>query len=94
MKCKGRRYMKTDMKNQFIIKEIFIHDVARAVEDEDLRKLVLDMGVELGENGRFLLRWYSAEPKIAVLIEALSMEECEAYLERFMKYLRDQGYLD
>ena len=94
MKCKGRRYMKTDMKNQFIIKEIFIHDVARAVEDEDLRKLVLDMGVKLGENGRFLLRWYSAEPKIAVLIEALSMEECEAYLERFMKYLRDQGYLD
>ena len=52
------------------------------------------MGVELGENGRFLLRWYSAEPKIAVLIEALSMEECEAYLERFMTYLRDQGYLD
>ncbi|MBR0378597.1 MAG: hypothetical protein IJI04_09290 [Lachnospiraceae bacterium] len=86
--------MKTDIKNQFIVKEIFIHDVARAVEDEDLRKLVLDMGVELGENGRFLLRWYSAEPKIAVLIEALSMEECEAYLERFMTYLRDQGYLD
>ena len=94
MKCKGRRYMKTDMKNQFIVKEIFIHDVARAVEDEDLRKLVLDMGVELGENGRFLLRWYSAEPKIAVLVEAQSMEQCEEYLERFMTYLRNQGYLD
>ena len=60
--------MKTDKRNQFIVKEIFIHDVAGAVEDVDLRKLVLDMGVELGENGRFLLRWYSAEPKIAVLI--------------------------
>ncbi len=49
---------------------------------------------ELGENGRFILRWYSAEPKIAVLIEALTMEECEAYLERFMTYLRNHGYLD
>lgn len=86
--------MKIDIRNQFIVKEIFIHDVARAVEDEDLRKLVLGMGEELGENGRFLLRWYSAEPKIAVLVEALSMEECEAYLERFMTYLRNQGYLD
>ena len=86
--------MKTDKRNQFIVKEIFIHDVARAVEDEDLRKLVLDMGVELGENGRFLLRWYSAEPKIAVLVEAQSMEQCEEYLERFMTYLRNQGYLD
>ena len=86
--------MKTDKRNQFIVKEIFIHDVAGAVEDEDLRKLVLDMGVELGENGRFLLRWYSAEPKIAVLVEAQSMEQCEEYLERFMTYLRNQGYLD
>ena len=76
------------------VKEIFVHDVARAVEDEDLRKLVLGMGEELGENGRFILRWYSAEPKIAVLIEALTMEECEAYLERFMTYLRNHGYLD
>ena len=86
--------MKTDKRNQFIVKEIFIHDVAGAVEDEDLRKLVLGMGEELGENGRFILRQYSAEPKIAVLVEALTMEECEAYLERFMTYLRNHGYLD
>ena len=45
--------MKIDIRNQFIVKEIFVHDVARAVEDEDLRKLVLGMGEELGENGRF-----------------------------------------
>ena len=32
--------MKIDIRNQFIVKEIFVHDVARAVEDEDLRKLV------------------------------------------------------
>ena len=50
--------MKIDIRNQFIVKEIFVHDVARAVEDEDL------------------------------------MEECEAYLERFMTYLRNHGYLD
>ena len=54
---------------------------------------VLRIGEELGEHGRFVMRYFERPDKIAVLAEAESEELCQKYMDGFEEFLSGNNFL-
>ena len=71
----------------------------RVKENEDgnknrrLAKIVLDLGEELEDRGRIVLKLSEIPGKFMVLVETESDELCEEYLSKFESVLKQAGIL-
>ena len=62
--------------------------------DRALRDTVVRYGEELGEHGRFTVKFKGIRRKIQVLIEAYTGKLCRKYVNAFQDFLEKGDYLD
>ena len=60
-------------------------------EDGEVQALVAEIGAELGENGRILLRESGTEPVVRVMAEATTEEICEQCVDRVIQLIQARG---
>jgi phosphoglucosamine mutase len=61
-------------------------------EDEAVQAEFAKVQALIGDDGRALLRKSGTEPKIRVMIEALSEELCKEYADMIVKVILERGY--
>ena len=74
--------------------EYRLKETVKYPDDPALRDTVLRYGEELGDHGRFTLKFVGIDRRIEVLIEADSEELCVTYSEAFKKFLEKEDYLN
>ena len=62
--------------------------------DRALHDTVIRYGEEMGEHGRFTVKFKGIKRKIHALIEADTGEMCVKYVNAFQKFLEEGNYLD
>ena len=65
--------------------------IAREAE-EAAQKAVQEAADQLGDNGRILVRPSGTEPKIRVMVEALTDEICEKTVDQVIEVIKARGY--
>ena len=75
-----------------VLKNIRVKSKPEAQNDPDVQAVVKEVGKELGDNGRILVRESGTEPVIRVMVEAESMETCECYVDKVLQVIRQKGY--
>lgn len=68
-----------------------VKDKHAALEDKELLKLVDEVGKELGNEGRILVRPSGTEPLVRVMVEAKSDELCDLYVNRVVNFVKSKG---
>lgn len=76
-----------------VLKNVRVTDKDTALNDEHVKKAVLDAETRLGTNGRVLLRKSGTEPVLRVMAEAPTAEECEENVDSIISAMAEQGYL-
>ena len=77
-----------------IIKGVPIRNVTAVRDDPDVSGFISKAGGELGEKGRFVLRFSEIPEKSQVLVEAPREALCKKYLADFEKLLLRKGYME
>lgn len=80
------------LKNACVIEKITLHDIAAARSDPDVAAFVEMAAEELGENGRFVIRFSGIPQENMILAEGKSEELCRQWIEQFKMLLRKKGY--
>ncbi len=76
-----------------ILENVRVYDKAVAQADEDVQKAVKEVEVELGDEGRILVRESGTEPLVRVMVEARSHEICREKVDKVVKVLREKGHV-
>ncbi len=74
------------------VKNIAVKDKSAVTGDEKVLAAVKEIGEELGDTGRILLRESGTEPVIRVMVECQSQKSCELYTEKMAKLIEELGY--
>ena len=61
--------------------------------DEFVLAKFKEINDEIGENGRAILRQSGTEPVIRIMIESVSVEKCDEYIERIYGVIKKRGYV-
>ena len=64
-----------------LVKNVKVKDKEAVFNDEEVKKVFAEVEALIGGEGRALLRKSGTEPKIRVMIEALTEELCEEYAD-------------
>lgn len=75
-----------------VLKNVRVKDKKAAQEDEAVQAEVAKVAESLGDDGRILLRQSGTEPVVRVMVEASSMETCEAYVDQVIEVMEKQGH--
>ena len=75
-----------------VLKNVRVKDKKAAQEDEAVQAEVAKVTESLGDDGRILLRQSGTEPVVRVMVEAPSMETCEAYVDQVIEVMEKQGH--
>ena len=75
-----------------VLKNVRVKDKKAAQEDEAVQAEVAKVAESLGDDGRILLRQSGTEPVVRVMVEAPSMETCEAYVDQVIEVMEKQGH--
>ena len=75
-----------------VLKNITVRDKEAAQNDPDVQAAVTAAADLLGSNGRILVRPSGTEPKIRVMAEAPSVEQCEDLVTSVINVLQQKGY--
>ena len=74
-----------------VLKNVVVHDKAQARENEKVKAAVKAAEEGLGDSGRILVRESGTEPKMRVMVEAATLEECEKWVDSVVKVIRSEG---
>lgn len=72
--------------------KVYVRDVPAFRDDEELSAKIVEIQERLGENGRIMIRFPSAESFVRVMIEAQTGELCRGAMREFEKLAADKGY--
>ena len=75
-----------------VLKNVAVRDKEAAQSDPDVQAAVSAVATQLGDSGRILVRPSGTEPKIRVMVEAQSVEQCEALVAAVTDVLRQKGH--
>ena len=73
---------------------IKVKDKTQAANDAELLDLKKSIEREIGECGRVLIRESGTEPKLRIMIEARSDEQCQMYIDALISVLKNRGHID
>ena len=75
-----------------LLKNVKVNNKEKALEDEELKKVVDSVAKELGNEGRILVRPSGTEPLVRVMVEAKTDELCDLYVSRVVDFIEQKGY--
>lgn len=75
-----------------LLKNVKVNNKEKALEDEELKKVVDSVAEELGNEGRILVRPSGTEPLVRVMVEAKTDELCDLYVSRVVDFIEQKGY--
>ncbi len=76
-----------------VLKNVKVADKAAAQADPDVQAAVAAVAAKLGDTGRILVRESGTEPKIRVMVEAESLELCEACVDSVVRVIKQKGHV-
>ena len=65
-----------------------VKDKEKAMENEQVKKVIQEVEAEMNGNGRVLVRPSGTEPLVRIMAEAPTEEACRAYVERIADVVR------
>ncbi|MCI9076159.1 MAG: phosphoglucosamine mutase [Dorea sp.] len=74
-----------------LLKNVRVVDKKTARENEAVNRAVNAVTEALGDDGRILVRESGTEPVIRVMVEAVTDELCEKYVEQVIEVIRGEG---
>ena len=74
-------------------KSVKVTDKATVAGDEFVLAKFKEINDEIGENGRAILRQSGTEPVIRIMIESVSIEKCDEYIEKIYGVIKKRGYV-
>ena len=77
-----------------VLKNVRVKSKPDAQNDPDVQAAVQKVALELGDNGRILVRESGTEPVIRVMVEAGSNEICEKYVDSVIDVIRAKGHME
>ena len=75
-----------------VLKNVTVKDKALAQNDPDVQAAVAAVAEKLGDTGRILVRESGTEPKIRVMVEAETMEECQTLVDSVVAVIKANGH--
>ena len=75
-----------------VLKNVKVADKAAAQNDPDVQAAVAAVAAKLGDTGRILVRESGTEPKIRVMVEAETMEECQTLVDSVVDVIKRKGH--
>ena len=75
-----------------LVKNVKVTDKDAVFNDEAVKAVFAEVEALIGGEGRALLRKSGTEPKIRVMIEAVSEELCEEYANKIVNVILERGY--
>ena len=76
-----------------VLKNVRVKSKPDAQNDPDVQAAVEQVGKELGDTGRILVRESGTEPVIRVMVEAGTEEICEKYVDQVIDVITKKGHL-
>ena len=74
------------------VKNVVVSNKAAVTSDSRVQALVKEIGEELGNDGRILIRESGTEPVIRVMVESSSQKVCDAKTEKVINLIKELGY--
>lgn len=71
-----------------VLKNVRVEDQKKAMEAEDIQKVIAAVEEELGKDGRVLVRPSGTEPLVRVMVEAQTEDECEMFVNRIVSSIK------
>ncbi|OQP04045.1 phosphoglucosamine mutase [Geobacillus sp. 46C-IIa] len=71
-----------------LLVNVRVADKEKAMENEQVKKVIAEVQAEMNGNGRVLVRPSGTEPLVRVMAEAPTEEACRAYVERIANVIR------
>ncbi|MED4360291.1 phosphoglucosamine mutase [Geobacillus stearothermophilus] len=71
-----------------LLVNVRVKDKEKAMENEQVKKVIQEVEAEMNGNGRVLVRPSGTEPLVRIMAEAPTEEECRAYVERIADVVR------
>ncbi len=75
-----------------VLKNVRVKDKKEAQEDPAVQAEVSKVAEKLGDDGRILLRQSGTEPVVRVMVEASSLEVCEACVDQVIEVMGARGH--
>ncbi|TRY35143.1 phosphoglucosamine mutase [Geobacillus sp. LEMMJ02] len=71
-----------------LLVNVRVKDKEKAMENEQVKKVIAEVEAEMNGNGRVLVRPSGTEPLVRIMAEAPTEEACRAYVERIADVVR------
>jgi len=77
-----------------VLKNVRVKSKPATLQDQRVQDAIHEVEERLGADGRILVRESGTEPVIRVMVEALSNDVCEKYVDHVISVIRDAGHME